>query len=233
MARILPTGCITLVLIILASAPTDYLITSGNSMASDMGVGNIMTMIASDTGAPHPPDRTSSVMANAAPPAVAPAAAETAAAPAPPFFPEVTGDNLEGKRFRLPADFEGTRNVVLIAFEREQQAQVDTWIPALRQLVAEQADLRYYELPTIKEMSRVMRWVINGGMARGIDDPKARAATITLYIDKEPFTRALGIATEQVISLVVVDRSGRIDWQTVGTYTPEKERALREVLAGR
>jgi predicted transcriptional regulator len=70
-------------------------------------------------------------------------------------------------------------------------------------------------------------------MARGIDDPKTRAATITLYIDKGPFTRALGIATEEAISLVVVDRSGRVDWQTIGTYTPEKERALREVLSGR
>jgi hypothetical protein len=144
----------------------------------------------------------------------------------------VEGDNLEGKRYHLPADFEGERNVVLIAFQRRQQAQVDTWAPFLRKLAVERPDLRYYELPTIKEMGRVMRWVINRGMARGIEDPKARAATITLYTDKEPFIEALGLRTEEAISIVVVDRLGRVYWQTIGTYTPEKERVLREVLGG-
>jgi hypothetical protein len=151
----------------------------------------------------------------------------------PPFFPPVEGDNLEGKRFQLPNDFEGERNIVLIAFQRGQQAQVDTWVPFLRQLAVEQPGLRYYELPTIKEMGRVMRWVINSGMARGIEDAKARAATITLFIDKGPFIQALSIRTEEAINLVVVDRAGRVYWQTIGTYTPEKERALREVLGGR
>ena len=168
-------------------------------------------------------------------PSFAGVSSDTGAAESPtqPFFPEVEGDNLEGKRFHLPADFEGERNVVLIAFQRGQQAQVDTWVPFLRRLAADQPALRYYELPTIKEMGRVMRWVINRGMARGIEDAKARAATITLYIDKGPFTRALGIGTEEAISLVVVDRVGRVYWQTIGTYTPEKERALREVLGAR
>jgi hypothetical protein len=166
-------------------------------------------------------------------PAGAPSTTDAPGTPIQPLFPEVEGDNLEGKRFRLPADFEGERNVVLIAFQRGQQAQVDTWVPLLRQLAAEQPDLRYYELPTIKEMGRVMRWVINSGMARGIEDPKARAVTITLYIDKGPFTQALGIRTEEAVSLAVVDRLGRVYWQTIGTYTPEKERALRGVLAER
>ena len=60
----------------------------------------------------------------------------------------------------------------------------------------------------IKEMGSVMRWVISGGMARGIEDPKARAAVITLYIDKRPFTQAFDIRTEEAIILVVVDRLG-------------------------
>jgi hypothetical protein len=196
-------------------------------------------MLVMDSAGHAAAPRASSLPAAGLSPAAVPVAATGASSapgvagtPAPPFFPEVEGDNLEGKHFRLPADFEGERNVVLIAFQRGQQAQVDTWVPFLRQLAVEQPDLRYYELPTIKEMGRVMRWVINSGMARGIEDPKARAATITLYIDKGPFTQALGIRTEEAISLVVVDRLGRVYWQTIGTCTPEKEQALREALGG-
>jgi hypothetical protein len=152
--------------------------------------------------------------------------------PAAPTFPAVEGENIDGKRFRLPGDFEGDLNVVLIAFQRDQQEQVDTWVPALRQLGTEFKTVRYYELPTIKEMGRLMRWVITSGMSRGIDDPLARAATITLFIDKESFRTSLDIRHEDAITLVVVDRNGRVYWQTVGVYTAEKEKALRTVLGG-
>ena len=48
-------------------------------------------------------------------------------------FPRVEGSNLEGKRFALPSDFEAEYNVVIVAFRREQQADVDSWLPFLRQ----------------------------------------------------------------------------------------------------
>jgi hypothetical protein len=211
-------GTIMLLVVILAVGSADLSAPSISAPSAVTKVENIMLTDPADASSPR---------------SGGPISSDAPGTTIQPFFPEVEGDNLEGKRFRLPADFEGERNVVLIAFQRGQQAQVDTWVPLLRQLAAEQPDLRYYELPTIKEMGRVMRWVINSGMARGIEDPKARAATITLYIDKGPFTQALGIRTEEAVSLAVVDRLGRVYWQTIGTYTPEKERALRGVLAER
>ena len=48
-------------------------------------------------------------------------------------FPRVEGSNLEGKRFALPTDFETEYNVVVVASRREQQADVDSWLPFLRQ----------------------------------------------------------------------------------------------------
>ena len=60
---------------------------------------------------------------------------ETVAAPVDTVrqFPRVEGSNLEGKRFALPTDFGAEYNVVVIAFRREQQADVDSWLPFLRQ----------------------------------------------------------------------------------------------------
>ena len=46
-------------------------------------------------------------------------------------FPVVQGKNLEGRSFHLPHDFEGDMNIVVVAFQRHQQAAVDTWMPAL------------------------------------------------------------------------------------------------------
>lgn len=141
-------------------------------------------------------------------------------------FPEVEGTNLEGEHFRLPADFKGELNVVLVAFKREQQEDVDSWTPFLRTLAGRQRDLRVYELPTLGRRYRLMRPFIDGGMRRGIPDSTVRAATITLYIDKGPFRDALRLPTEDHIYVLLVDRRGRVLWRGEGRFTQSLGAAL-------
>jgi hypothetical protein len=97
-------------------------------------------------------------------------------------------------------------------------------------------ELRYYELPTIARLNPVTRWFIDRGMRGGISDPAARAATITLYIDKEPFRRALGIEGERTITVLLLDARGRVVWRTEGprtdAVTQELNRAVRGWIRG-
>ena len=148
-------------------------------------------------------------------------------------FPEVEGSNLQGKGFELPGDFEGDLNLVLIAFKREQQELVDTWLPFARTLEERFEGFRYYELPTIYKANAAYRWMINNGMRMGIKDPKARAATITLFLDKEKFRKALRIPHEGTIYALLVDKSGRVVWRVDGTLSRGKQRAVEEVLLER
>lgn len=134
-------------------------------------------------------------------------------------FPRVDGTNLEGRRFSLPADFESEYNVVLVAFRREQQADVDTWLPFLREQQLAERGVRVYELPTLNRSYRMMRSFIDGGMARGIPDKATREATITLYIDKSPFKKALAISDEDRICTLIVARDGRVFWRADGRFT--------------
>lgn len=148
-------------------------------------------------------------------------------------FPRVEGTNLEGRRFSLPTDFEGDVNVVLVAFRREQQADVDTWLPFVRDAAARHRDLRVYELPTLHSGYRMVRPFIDGGMARGIPERATREATITLYIDKAPFKAALAIAAEDHITALLVTRDGRVLWRTDGRFTPATSAALSTLLDSR
>ena len=119
-------------------------------------------------------------------------------------FPRVEGSNLEGRRFSLPNDFEGELNIAIVAFRREQQDDVDTWVPFLKSIAAKHAGLKAYELPTLNRTYRMVRGFIDGGMARGIPEKATRETTITLYIDKAPFKQALSITAEDRI----VDAAG-------------------------
>jgi hypothetical protein len=148
-------------------------------------------------------------------------------------FPTLTSDNLERQAFTLPADFGGERNVVFVAFKREQQTEVDSWLPHVQGLLARIPGTEYYELPTIGRMVGLIRGYIDRGMARGITSRAARERTITLYIDKGPFKEALGIDSEQAIQILVVDRAGVVHWRSTGSFTSAKARGLDSALAAR
>ena len=146
-------------------------------------------------------------------------------------FPSVEGSNLAGRRFRLPRDFEGRLNIVLVAFEMRHQDDVDTWVPLVEQLAAADPGVRYYELPTIWRMNPVRQWMIDSGMRMGIPDPKTRAATITLYLDREAFCQALGLPHTRSIYALLVDDTGEVLWRESGRFTAAKGESLAQALA--
>jgi hypothetical protein len=147
-------------------------------------------------------------------------------------FPTVSGSNLQRARLTLPQDFQGELNLVLIAFQQWQQAQVDTWVPFARQLEEAYPAVRYYELPTIQRLNTLARTFINEGMRAGIPDRLARERTITLYLDKEAFREALQLPGEDDIHVLLLDRQGWVLWRAEGAFTPDKGESLAAAIRG-
>jgi hypothetical protein len=145
-------------------------------------------------------------------------------------FPKLTATNLEKQTLSLPGDFAGERNLLLIAFKREQQENVDTWLRGLKRFESV-PDFHYYELPTISKLNPIARWFINRGMRSGIPEPEARARTITLYLDKGAFRKALNLPDEDRIYAVLVDRSGQVHWRAEGDFDEAKAASLRQALS--
>ena len=144
-------------------------------------------------------------------------------------FPKLTASNLQKQTFSLPEDFAGDRNLLLIAFQREQQQNVDTWLHQMKRFEVSPG-FQYYELPTIDRLSPIFRWFINSGMRRGIPDRNARARTITLYLDMPAFRKALNIPDEKRIYAILVDRSGRVLWRAEGDFDEAKATSLQAAL---
>lgn len=148
-----------------------------------------------------------------------------------PHFPTVSGNSLAGKSFRLPDDFEAPLNLVFIAYQRRQQEDVDSWKPLTDDVKRRFPQVHVYELPTLARGNALFRGFIDGGMRRGIPDPAVRAATITLYVDKGRFNAALGIASEDQITVLLVRPSGDVLWRTGGRYRPDLQEALDALLS--
>ncbi|HEX4684875.1 MAG TPA: hypothetical protein VH277_19305 [Gemmatimonadaceae bacterium] len=146
------------------------------------------------------------------------------------FFPRVAGSSLDGVRFELPRDFAGAVNIVVVTFNQDRRADIESWMPWLKALVRAHEDVRIYELPTISRGYAMMRAFINGGMRRGVVDPAVRASTITLYLDKAAFRRALNLPAEDSIYVLVVDRRGRVYACEQGPFTAQAAEALERRL---
>lgn len=144
-------------------------------------------------------------------------------------FPEVTGIDLEGREVRLPSGLAGSPRVVAVAFERRQQADVDTWIRAVGPLLDAHPAARFYELPVIGSSSAPFRLWLNNGMRAGIPDEAARRRTITVYTDRDAFMAATGTRRESITTMLL-DAGGRIAWRVDGPADPSKVESLSAAL---
>ena len=96
------------------------------------------------------------------------------------MFPGVRARNLEGLDVELPGGFVGERNVVVIAFQRNHQSFVDSWVPWLDEQAAVDPGLRFYEVPTIGRMcgtSSTAAWPRRSAYPRSSNAPSPSTAT--------------------------------------------------------
>ncbi len=142
------------------------------------------------------------------------------------------GSSLSGTPHRLPSTLAHRLNLLLIAFRRWQQKDVDTWLPLAAELSVAVPGFGVYELPVISRGYRPFAGWIDGGMRAGIPDPAVREATVTLYIDRRSFMRALDITTTSAIVPMLVAPEGTILWRTTGPLDPESEDELRAIVTG-
>jgi hypothetical protein len=145
-------------------------------------------------------------------------------------FPRVTGTNLNKTEVNIPENLEGELNLLIVAFQQWQQADVNTWVPFLNSMRENHSIFQYYEIPTIRRMNWLYQRIIDGGMRAGIPSVDIREHTITLYIEKYPFREALGIETENEIHLFLVDRNGRIYGEWIGPYNSQSGEELAEKI---
>ena len=146
-------------------------------------------------------------------------------------LPKVEGSNLARKKMVFPDDFTGEINLVFIAFQRQHQDLIDEWVPFVEQLGLEFPELHYYEFPTLPRKGFFYRTFLNEGMRAGIPNPVTRARTITLYLDKSAFRKALDIQHERSMWVYLFDKKGEVLWRTEGRFSEDKGQALHSLLS--
>lgn len=142
-------------------------------------------------------------------------------------LPKVSTRDLNGVRRTLP---DGRLSVLLVAYERWQQFEVDSWVPSLKALERMYDEVGYYELPVVGRIDPLKRRRLDFFMRRGIPDAETRARTLTFYADAPGFREPLGIPDEDHVAVLLVDTDGLVLWRASGPFTLGAERGLRAAV---
>lgn len=143
-------------------------------------------------------------------------------------LPAVSATTLGKQAVQWPQGLPAERTLLLVAFSRSQQADVDTWVNGLH-LKAAHAPA-WFEVPLINNPGNLGRWFIDNGMRRGIASAEERAHVVTIYTDKKAMMRQMGMTDDTRIHAVVVDRSGKIHSDTLGVFTPKAAEQIKSKL---
>ena len=144
-------------------------------------------------------------------------------------FPTLTSRDLAGHTIALPDGLPGDRTVLLIAFAREQQKDIDGWVAGLH---LDDGKIPWLEVPVIDNPGPLVRWFIDSGMRRGIQNHETWKHVVTLYIRKSEFKAAIGVTDESKVYAMVVDRHGKILVTVPGLYTPQGAATIQAAASG-
>lgn len=135
-------------------------------------------------------------------------------------FPQVTIKDLNGRQLSFPKRLPAERTMVLIAFKREQQSDLDTWINALG--LKSPGAPAWIEMPVIANYGSIFRSFVDNGMRSGIVSKSDRARVFTLYADPSKFRSRLNLPTDRQVYVLVVNRTGAVLGQAAGTYSKKR-----------
>ena len=134
----------------------------------------------------------------------------------------LSGRNLNGENRQLPYDLSTPYAALILAFHRDQQKFVDRWLAPLLTLSRARDDIGVFEVPVISSRYGPVRWMIDGGMTRGIPDAAARERTITVYTDVGRVLDNIGLQGSDTIAVLIVERTGAVIAREFGAFDEHK-----------
>jgi hypothetical protein len=146
-------------------------------------------------------------------------------------FPTLNARDLEGRSLQIPDDLPGPARLVVLAFQRDHQSPIETWLPHLSALEKEFPGLEVWEVAALSRRYRVWRGVIDHGMRAGIADARVRRHTLTSYLDLQELQRPLDLRDFADIHLYLLDGHGLVLWQGAGGYDPAMLGLLKSALS--
>jgi len=145
-------------------------------------------------------------------------------------LPEVTSYALDKSKVTLPADLQSPQNLLILYFEPDQSDDALNWAKQLDPVRSASPGLASYIIPVYPRENFLFRWWIDGSIRSGAPAWQDQHTTIPIFIDKQSFLRDVGISGEKEPALLLIDKTGQVEWKTQGKCEAGKLAELAAAL---
>ena len=139
-------------------------------------------------------------------------------------FPEVSAESLANTKESIPGSARGRVTLVVVAFLRESQAQLDSWLGPFAERYGDKEGFTFYEVPMISSGYKFMRFIIDNGMRAGLPEKKHKHV-VTMYGDVQRYMDELGLDPRNGYAFLL-DKEGIIRWEGQGFAKAEELKEL-------
>jgi hypothetical protein len=147
---------------------------------------------------------------------------------AQPRMPEVAAESLAAVAVTLPRDLPAPKTLVLLGFEFDHQAVMDTWV---QKMALKRPNQDYAQLHLIGRAFGLISGFINSRKRPYFSDEQQRQRVIPVYTDVSAFITAMGFADSKTkVLLAVVGRDGAVLARAEGAFDADKAKALMAAM---
>lgn len=145
-------------------------------------------------------------------------------------FPQVQSTNLKFETRAIPNDLDGSVQLIVVAYDTDQQIYVDKWLKPLEDLNERYPDLNGYYMPLLPRDAADGALFIIGGMALVAESNENRERTLVTFTDVDAFNDQVGVLDKNDVQLFLLDASQQIVWHGSGEYAPATLASLEAAL---
>jgi hypothetical protein len=144
-------------------------------------------------------------------------------------MPTLTAKRLDQQLVVLPHGLAADRTLALVAFNRNQRAEIESWVHGLR--LEHDAAIPWIRMPVLNDPGNEdARNAIEVRLLARHTSESARARLVPVFTNRDAFIRAAGLSGADHASVLVLDRDGRVLARAEGLFDQDKGQALRETL---
>ncbi len=147
-------------------------------------------------------------------------------------FPTIQAETLSQKKVVFPDIAEGRYAFILIAFKRQTQGEVDSWLDTFIEEFGGEEDITFYEIPMISGNWKWMSSWIDSGMRAGVPDYK-HDHVATYYGPLSRYFEYFDIKDSRTVYVFFLDKQGNIIWRKTGPASEKRFEELRKVVQNR
>lgn len=130
-------------------------------------------------------------------------------------FPPLEGELLSGDEVVFPADMQSPAYMVIMSFDRDQEAQIEGWIKASRALPK---DIMLFEVALIGKVGGIAKFFIKGGMRDMAQYKSRKEAVMPFFGDADDVKAKLQVTDVSKVHAFLIAKDGTIIWQDKGDY---------------